>query len=69
VLPIRCGENELHIVQQQLPCPLADFPCLGLPLALKKLKEGIQPINDRMVDLLLGWKADLINKDGRKIHV
>jgi hypothetical protein len=34
VLPIGCGENELHLVQQQCPCPLADFLCkyLGLPL-------------------------------------
>jgi hypothetical protein len=62
VLPISCGEDELQIVQ--LPCPLVDFPCkyLGLPLALKKLKkEDIQPIIDKM--------ADLINRAGRKIHV
>jgi hypothetical protein len=37
---------------------------------LKKLKkEDIQPIIDKMADLLLGWKADLINKAQRKIHV
>jgi hypothetical protein len=72
VLAIRCGENKPQIVQQHLPCPLADFPCkyLGLPLALKKLKkEVIQPIIDKMADLLPGWKADLINRAGRKIHV
>jgi hypothetical protein len=43
---------------------------LGLPLALKKLKkEDIQLIIDKMADLLPGWKADLINRAGRKIHV
>jgi hypothetical protein len=50
VLPIRCGEDELQIVQKQQPCPLADFPCkyLRLPLALEKLKkEDIQPIIDK----------------------
>jgi hypothetical protein len=41
ILPIRCEEQDLQIVQQQLPCALSDFPCkyLGLPLALKKLKK------------------------------
>jgi hypothetical protein len=57
---------------QQLPCVLSDFSCkyLGLPLALKKLKkEHIQSIIDRMVDQLLGWKADLLTKAGRKVYV
>jgi hypothetical protein len=41
VLEIRCEEHNLQIVQQQLPCALADFPCkyLGLPLALKKIEK------------------------------
>jgi hypothetical protein len=41
VLAIRCEEHNLQIVQQQLPCALADFPCkyLGLPLALKKIEK------------------------------
>jgi hypothetical protein len=52
--------------------PPCRFPCnyLGLPLALKKLKkEDIQPIIDKMPNLLPRWKADLINRVGRKIHV
>jgi hypothetical protein len=37
---------------------------------LKKLKkEQIQPIIDPMVDLLPSWKADLLTKAGRKVHV
>jgi hypothetical protein len=41
-LPIRCEYHDLQIIQEQLPCPLSDFPCkyLGLPLALKKLKKS-----------------------------
>jgi hypothetical protein len=61
VLPIRCGDHEMGVIQQQLPCAMSDFPCkyLGLPLALKKLKkEHIHPIIDRMADQLPGWKAD-----------
>jgi hypothetical protein len=72
ILPIRCEEQDLQIVQRQLPCALSDFPCkyLVLSLALKKLKkEHIQPIIDRLVDLLPGWKDDLLTRAGRKIHV
>jgi hypothetical protein len=37
---------------------------------LKKLKkEHIQLIIDRLADLLPGWKADLLTKAGRKVHV
>jgi hypothetical protein len=72
VLPIRCEEQDLHVVQQQLPCALAIFPCkyLGLPLAITKLKkEHLQPIIDRMADLLPGWKAGMLTRAGRKVHV
>jgi hypothetical protein len=33
------------------------------------LKEHIQPIINGMADLLLGWKANLITRAGRKVHV
>jgi hypothetical protein len=62
VLPIRCGEQEIGVVQQQLPCALSDFPCkyLGLPLSLRRLtKEHVQVIIDRIANQLPGWKADL----------
>jgi hypothetical protein len=72
VLPIRCGDHELEVVQHKLPCALAEFPYkyLGLPLSLKKLKrEHLQPIIDRMADQLPGWKDDLLTRAGRKVHV
>jgi hypothetical protein len=53
VLAIRCGDQELQLVQELLPCATSDFPCkyLGLPLSLKKLKkEHIQPIIDKLAD-------------------
>jgi hypothetical protein len=42
VLPIRCEDHNLEVIQQQLPCVVADFLCkyLGLPLTLKKLKKS-----------------------------
>jgi hypothetical protein len=72
VLPIRCGDIELALVQELLPCAVMNFPCkyLGLPLSLKKLtKEQVQPIIDRIADQLLGWKADLMTWAGQRIQV
>jgi hypothetical protein len=72
VLPIRCGDQELQLVQEHLPCATSDFSCkyLGLPLSLKKLKkEHIQPIIDKLADQLPGWKTDLLTRAGRKVHV
>jgi hypothetical protein len=57
-------------VQQLLPCQLSDFSCqyLGLPVSLKKLTRAqLQPIIDKIADLLPGWKAYLLNKPGRTI--
>jgi hypothetical protein len=57
VLPIRCDEEEIQILQQHLPCEIADFPCkyLGLPLSLRKLsRDNTQPIIESIVDQLLG---------------
>jgi hypothetical protein len=72
VLPIRCGDLDLTVIQNLLPCALAEFPCkyLGLPLSLKKLnKSQVQPIVDRIADQLPGWKAELMTWAGRKIYV
>lgn len=69
---IRCSEEEISTVQQLLPCELINFPCkyLGLPLSIKKLtKAQVQPIIDKLANQLPGWKADLMNRDGRVVMV
>ena len=71
VLPIRCAEENLALIQNLLLCEVLDFPCkfLGLPLTIKKLtKEQVQPIIDRVADQLPGWKADLMTRAGRVIQ-
>jgi hypothetical protein len=72
VLPIKCEDQELKFIQQQLPCAIADFSCkyLGLPLALKKLKKSTY--NLLLIEWrikLLRWKVDLLTRVGRKVHV
>jgi hypothetical protein len=65
VYPIRCGEQDLTLLQSLLPCEISQFPCkyLGLPLAIKKLtKYQVQPIIDKMANQLPWWKADLMTK-------
>jgi hypothetical protein len=41
VLPIRCGDHELELVQEHLPCAPSVFPCkyLSLPL-FEEAKKG-----------------------------
>jgi hypothetical protein len=72
VYPIRCGEDEMTVLQQQLPCQISSFPCtyLGLPLSLKKLTTGqAQHIVDKVADQLPGWKAEIMTRAGRKVQV
>jgi hypothetical protein len=59
-------------VQQHLPCRIEDFPLkyLGLPLSLKKLtKSQLQPFIDCLVDLLPGWKLELMARAGHAVQV
>ena len=47
---------------------LEKFPCkyLGMPLTTKHMsKLDVQPLIDKMVGKLLGWKGKLLNKAGR----
>jgi hypothetical protein len=53
------------MVHQFLPCDLLEFPCryLRLPLSFTKLtRDQLQPIINKIVDQLLGWKSDLLTK-------
>jgi hypothetical protein len=72
VVPIQCDSSELDVIQEQLPCRMEHFPIkyLGLPLSIKKLSRAqLQPIIDKLADLLPGWRADLMTRAGRAVHV
>jgi hypothetical protein len=72
ITPIQCSHNDLEVIQEHIPCHIEEFPIkyLGLPLSIKKLsKVQLQPLIDRLADLLPGWKADLMTRTGRTIQV
>jgi hypothetical protein len=51
---------------------MENFPInyLGQPLFIYKLKRvQLQPLIDRLADLLPGWRADLMTRIGRVVHV
>jgi hypothetical protein len=72
VVPIQCDSSELDVIHEQLPCHMEHFPIkyLGLPLSIKKLSRAqLQPIIDKLADLLPSWRADLMTRAGRAVHV
>ena len=72
VFPIQCSEEDKAFLQDHLPCQLLDFPCkyLGVPLSLRKFnKQQLQPIIDRIADMLPCWKAELLTRASRKVVV
>ena len=72
VHPIQCLEEDKAILHNHLPFQISHFPCkyLGVPLfPLKLTLAQVQPLVDKVVDRLQGWKADLLTKAGRCIMV
>jgi hypothetical protein len=72
VVLIQYGDDEIASVHSLLPCCMENFPInyLGLPLSIYKLTGAQwQPLIDRLADLLPGWRADLMTRFGRAVHV
>lgn len=72
ILPIRCDEHRVQLLQQSMECTVAEFPCkyLGLPLSIRRLsKADLQPYIDKVADMLPSWKAALMAMSGRLILV
>jgi hypothetical protein len=73
IAPIRCTHADLNLVQVQqlLPRRFETFPIkyLGLPLSLKLSNAQLQPLIDKVADLLPAWKADLMTRAGRATQV
>lgn len=60
VTPIQCGDEELVIISELLPCELKEFPCnyLGLPLSIRKPTNAeLQPLVDKVSNKLSDCRA------------
>ena len=72
VSPIHCSGEELALTASVLSCSVKAFPCtyLDLPLSLgKPTKEVLLSLVDKVSEYLPGWKASLMNRDGRLVMV
>jgi hypothetical protein len=72
ILPIRCEEVDLAIIQPAFPCQISEFPCkyLGLPLSPRTLrKEDWQPLLDKLARRLATWRTALLTESGRLILI
>jgi hypothetical protein len=72
VVPIQCAPSDIGVLQERLPCRLEDFPIkyLGLPLSIRKLtRPQLQPLIDKLATHLPRWRADLMTRAGRTVHV
>jgi hypothetical protein len=72
VVPIRCDEEAVDAISNNLQCPVRNFPCtyLGLPLSLRKpRKADLQLVLDKLSNNLVFWKACLLSMDGRVAYM
>jgi hypothetical protein len=70
LLTINVEEDEARVFAQIFGCKLADFPFiyLGVPLHFSKLKkEDLQPILDKIIKRIAGWRGKLLSYKGRLI--
>lgn len=70
--PTQYGETAMTVVENSIPCPVAEFPCtyLGLPLSNKKLRRSeLMSRVEKIADRLPSWKTQLMNMAGRKVMV
>jgi hypothetical protein len=65
---VACDESEMHTILQEFGGSQGSLPCkyLGLPLGYKKPRRvEVQPLVDRAMGRLKGWKGKILNHKGR----
>jgi hypothetical protein len=65
---VACDESEMHTILQEFGGSQGSLPCkyLGLPLGYKKPRRvEVQPLVDRAMGRLKGWKGKFLNHKGR----
>jgi hypothetical protein len=68
LIPINLDKEQIQNIAHIFSCPVGDFPIkyLGVLLHFEKLKrEDIQPLVDKIINKISGWKGKLLSHASR----
>jgi hypothetical protein len=72
LIPINLEQEKTHEIAHLFGCPVGSFPIkyLGVPLHFEKLKrEDIQPLVDKIIAKVSGWRGRLLSQAARIVLV
>ena len=72
MIPMNLEDYEEKCMQETLGCPVGAFPIkyLGIPLHYEKLRrEDVQPMIDKIVRRIAGWRGKLLSLAGRIVLI
>lgn len=72
VIPMNLSDGQIQEVSHILSCPVGAFPMkyLGVPLHFDKLrKEDIQPLIDKILKRIAGWRGRLLSLSGKLVLI
>jgi hypothetical protein len=72
IVPMNMVEGAIHEISHILNCLVSSFPIkyLGIPLHFEKLKrEELQPILDKMIKGIAGWRGKLLAYSSRLVLI
>jgi hypothetical protein len=72
LIPLNVEEGVAHNIAHMLNCPMGSLPFkyLGVPIHFKKLKrEDVQPLVDRLVKSIAGWREMLLAYSSRLVLI
>jgi hypothetical protein len=71
-IPLNVDEGRAHEIVHILGCPMGKLPFkyLGVPIYFEKLKrEDLQPILDKLIKRIAGWRGRLLAYNSRLILI
>jgi hypothetical protein len=72
LIPLNVEEGVAHNIAHMLNCPMGSLPFkyLGVPIYFEKLKrEDVQPLVDRLVKSIAGWREMLLDYSSRLVLI